>query len=82
MTNEKTFDLSQDIQTLSDDQLEMVVGGRITDGDRERLARFVKQCKYEGASLDECIAYLRKVFPGKAAELYLDDYIAYVTEIW
>lgn len=79
---DKMQEILATLEGLSDNQLDTVVGGRITDGDRRRLDEFVRMCKYYGASLDEAIAEIHKSFKKPQAQHYVEEYIEYVREIW
>lgn len=66
---------------LTDEELEAVVGG-MTDNDRRMFDNWIKYLKKDGFTLNDAIDWLKATYDKPRQKAYLDEFIAYVTEVW
>lgn len=79
--DEKLEGLSLDIEDLSDEELDKIAGG-LTDGDRERLTRYIKNCKIKGYNISDALIELGNIYNKRRDERILNECVDFVTRNW
>lgn len=78
---EEDFELSLEIEGISDEQLDGIVGG-LTDGDRQRLTRYIKNCKIKGYNLSDTLIELQGIYSKPWDERILNECVDFVVRNW
>lgn len=80
--DEKKIEIPAAMEMLSDEQLEGLAGGRLTDGDRRWLNSFITKCKVDGHSQQEAIDAIRQKYNRPAVQDTVDEFVDYIIQNW
>lgn len=75
-------ELASSLEMLSDQQVEGIAGGRLSDNDKRILNTYIRECKRCGYSISRAAEELQERYPKPHQEKYLNEFLEYLNENW